>query len=88
MSYGVITHRRDAHEEGLVLQVAPPLRIAHDGKKQKIKDEDQKIILEGNGWQVVDFWYHEMPNLFDSNKTEKKEREAMWEVLKGVKGKV
>ena len=60
----------------------------HDGKKQKIKDEDQKIILEGNGWQVVDFWYHEMPNLFDSNKTEKKEREAMWEVLKGVKGKV
>ena len=60
----------------------------HDRSKQKIKDEDQKIILEGNGWQVVDFWYYNMPNLFDSNKTERKERSAMLEVLKGVKGKL
>ena len=60
----------------------------HDRSKQKIKDEDQKIILEGNGWKVIDFWYHAMPNLLDSNKTKKKEEEAMWEVLKGIKGKV
>ena len=60
----------------------------HDRSKQKIKDADQKIILEGNGWKVIDFWYHAMPNLFDSNKTEKKEQEAMWEILKGIKGKV
>jgi len=60
----------------------------HDRSKQKIKDADQKIILEGNGWQVVDFWYYNMPNLFDSNKTVRKERSAMLEILKGIKDKL
>ena len=57
----------------------------HDRSTQKMKDEDQRIVLEGNGWQVVDFWYFKMPNLFDSNRTEKKDFDAALECLKVIK---
>lgn len=57
----------------------------HEKRKQKIKDEDQKLMLEEDGWKVVDFWYYDMPYLFDTNRTEKKDLEATFEVLKRIK---
>ena len=40
----------------------------HDKPKKKIKDQDQKIILMYNGWDVFDFWYNEMPELWNQKK--------------------
>ena len=57
----------------------------HENKKRRIKDEDQRIVLEGNGWIVLDFWFYDMPNLYDSCKTSKKTTDAVFEVLKGMK---
>lgn len=54
----------------------------HNKKSQKMKDANQRIILEGNGWDVVDFNYEEMPNLWTSNRSDKKIRNlATAEVL-------
>ena len=36
----------------------------HEGRKQQLKDEDQKALLEGNGWLVFDFWYDHIPELW------------------------
>ncbi len=57
----------------------------HENKKRRLKDEDQRIVLEGNGWKVLDFWFYDMPNLYDQNPTKKKTEEAVFEVLKGMK---
>ena len=50
-----------------------------------MKHEDQRIVLEGNGWKVLVFWFYDMPNLYDQNPTKKKTEEAVFEVLKGMK---
>jgi len=57
----------------------------HEKKIQKIKDEDQKIMLEEDGWKVIDFWYYDMPFLFDTNRTPNKDIEAVLECLKRIK---
>ena len=57
----------------------------HENRQRRIKDEDQRIVLEGNGWIVLDFWFYDMPNLYDSLKTKKKTQDAVFEVLKGMK---
>ena len=31
----------------------------HRGSKKTLKDEDQKIVLEGNGYDVKDVWFDE-----------------------------
>ncbi len=36
----------------------------HEGRIQTLKDEDQKVILEGNGWHVMDIWYYKYVALF------------------------
>lgn len=28
--------------------------LIHEGKKQSLKDKDQRVVLEGNGWTVID----------------------------------
>jgi len=57
----------------------------HKGKLQKIKDEDQRIVLEGNGWKVVDFWYDKMLNLWTNNREDKVTRiAATKEVLEAI----
>jgi len=37
----------------------------HEGRIQILKDEDQKIVLKGNGWHVMDIWYDEYTALWD-----------------------
>lgn len=57
----------------------------HKKKKQRMKDEDQKIILEGNGWTVIDFWYDVMTNLWSNKRTDKEIRiKATREVLAAI----
>ncbi len=38
----------------------------HEGRVRSMKDEDQKVVLEGNGWIVRDIWYYDYPRLFDN----------------------
>jgi len=73
----------------VLIDTVSPTKIAiringsyHDKDNQRMKDMNQRIVLEGNGWKVVDFNYREMPNLFfghanDSNDYNK----AVYEVL-------
>ena len=57
----------------------------HKKKKQRMKDEDQKIILEGNGWTVIDFWYDVMVNLWTNRRSDKEIRiKATREVLAAI----
>ena len=46
----------------------------HKKKKQRMKEEDQKVILEGNGWDVVDFWFDVMTDLWTNNRSDKETR--------------
>ena len=34
-------------------------------KRQSIKDKDQRILLEGNGWKVYDLNKYDIPELWD-----------------------
>ena len=40
----------------------------HEKVKQSMKDKDQKIILEGNGWKVYDLNKWDIPELWDNKK--------------------
>jgi hypothetical protein len=47
-----------------VVVVEGPLKLAfrlmgppHEERLRRIRDENQKELLEGNGWKVIDFWY-------------------------------
>lgn len=49
-----------------------PLRIGirvngliHKGFKQKMKDEDQKFVLEGNGWTIIDVNFDDREDLWE-----------------------
>ena len=56
----------------IVLDIAnPDLKVCvrlmgqvHETKTQRIKDEDQKYILEMNGWVVEDIWHYERSELW------------------------
>ena len=37
----------------------------HNKRKRTLKDQDQKIVLEGNGYKVVDVWYDEYPEFWN-----------------------
>ena len=37
----------------------------HNKGRRTLKDEDQKIVLEGNGYEVVDVWYDEFPEFWN-----------------------
>lgn len=37
----------------------------HNKTKRTLKDEDQKIVLEGNGYDVIDVWYDEYPEFWN-----------------------
>jgi hypothetical protein len=39
--------------------------LIHRGAKQQLKDEDQKIVLEGNGWTVIDVNYDDREDLWE-----------------------
>lgn len=39
----------------------------HEGRLHVMKDEDQKVVLEGNGWIVIDIWYYDYTSLFNNN---------------------
>jgi len=58
----------------------------HEKHNRRLKDEDQKIVLEGNGWIVVDFWYYAMPNLWNPERNEMIELNTFVEVMKKVDG--
>ena len=55
----------------------------HMKKSQKMKDANQKIILEGNGFKVVDFNVDDMPNLFSNDRVNNR-KGAYKEVIKGI----
>lgn len=40
----------------------------HEKPKKVMKDLDQRLVLEHNGWKVVDFWYFCMPELWNPKK--------------------
>ena len=49
----------------------PSLKIAirvnggiHEGRRQRLKDEDQLTVLEGNGWTVIDVNYADREDLW------------------------
>ncbi len=59
----------------------------HEKKRQAIKDKDQRIILEGNGWKVYDLNKYSIPELWDRNQYTKEE--AKLALLREIKnGKV
>ena len=38
--------------------------LIHQGHRQRLKDEDQKTILEGNGWIVIEVNYADREDLW------------------------
>ena len=40
----------------------------HEKGKRPMKDEDQKIVLQANGWKVIDLTPHNIPELWDQRK--------------------
>lgn len=71
---------RNMHEvEGIRPTIPPPkldiaipsMKIAirvnggiHEGRRQRLKDEDQRVVLEGNGWTVIDVDYADREDLW------------------------
>ena len=45
----------------------------HDNKKKQIKDQDQRLALMEYGWQVFDFSYYDMPELWNQKKYTKQQ---------------
>jgi len=45
----------------------------HEKPRQRLKDEDQKYVLEGNGWKVYDFWFNKIPEIWNKKKYTNKE---------------
>ena len=50
----------------------PELKIAirvngliHQSRRQRLKDEDQKLVLEGNGWTVIDVDWSDREDLWE-----------------------
>ena len=37
----------------------------HNKSRRTLKDEDQKIVLEGNGYTVIDVWFDEYPEFWN-----------------------
>ena len=37
----------------------------HNKTKRTLKDQDQKIVLEGNGYEVIDVWFDEYPEFWN-----------------------
>jgi len=58
----------------------------HERRLRKLRDADQRIVLEGNGWKVIDFWYYAMPNLWEDKRNEAIEFSSMTEVMKKMEG--
>ena len=56
----------------------------HMKKSQKMKDANQRIILEGNGYKVVDFNVDDMPNLFSNDRVNNR-KGAYKEVLEAIR---
>ena len=51
--------------------------------EEKIKDLDQKLVLMHNGWEVFDFWYNEMPELWNQKKyTENDAKNSIIRIVK------
>ena len=41
----------------------------HEVKRRRIRDENQRILLQGNGWNIIDFWYDKDAALWNSHLT-------------------
>lgn len=41
----------------------------HEEKIRRIRDENQKILLEGNDWVIYDFWYDRHFNIWNAHKS-------------------
>jgi len=50
----------------------------HENPRQKIKDEDQRVVLEGNGWKVEDLWYDDFPKTFFGTDEESEKELQSW----------
>lgn len=55
----------------------------HEGRTQKMKDEDQRVVLEGNGYLVLDIWWDDFDELW--NGTDEEAYEALVEYFNGDK---
>lgn len=58
----------------------------HERHNRRLKDADQRAVLEGNGWIVIDFWYYEMPNLWSDKRTDNIELHTLREVFVKMDG--
>ena len=55
----------------------------HEKKRQSMKDKDQRIILEGNGWKVYDLNKYDIPELWDKKAYTKEQ--AKYALLREIK---
>jgi len=53
----------------------------HERRLQRQKDATQRYVLEHNGWEVIDFWFYAMPNLWSKERSPEIERKTIKEVL-------
>lgn len=67
----------------IALLLPPAIKVAirlngevHEKPRQKIKDEDQRINLEKEGWAVFDFNKSTMPELWDRKTYSNKEAQS------------
>ena len=63
----------NAYDPIAIRLMGPP----HKKPRRKIKDEDQKILLEGNGWRVIDIWEDGFPELWHRGKHSMEELKTM-----------
>lgn len=64
--------------KGLIIRVMGGI---HEGSTQRMKDEDQKVVLEGNGYLVLDLWWDDFDELW--NGTDEEAYESLVEYFNG-----
>jgi hypothetical protein len=70
-----------AGEPGIAIRMQGAI---HEKHNRRLKDDDQKHVLQGNGWKVVDFWYYDMPSLWSKKRNEKIEITTLIEIMDKV----
>jgi len=81
LDIAIVSPKRKA--PGVAIRMQGPV---HEKHNRALKDADQRIVLEGNGWKVIDFWYYAMPNLWTDRRNEAVEFSSMTEVMKRMEG--
>lgn len=49
----------------------------HEEKIRKVRDANQKVLLEGNDWKIIDLWYDRDTDVYQSHESEELRLEAI-----------